>query len=106
MGRARARGRDYFHNDLSNVIGFNGLFETLNLGSAMTQGVESEIKVTPIRDLTFTGAYTYLDTEKTSALDIASRKEPGCRGGRATNSTSRLLICGARNCGPPSRQSS
>ena len=41
-------GATYFHNDLSNVIGFNGLFETLNLGSAITQGVETEIKVTPI----------------------------------------------------------
>jgi len=64
-------GATYFHNDLSNVIGINGLFETLNLGSAITQGVETEIKVTPIPDLTFTAAYTYLDTEKTSSLDIA-----------------------------------
>src|SRR5881398_2607999 len=29
-------GLTYFHNDLSNVIGFNGLFDTLNLGSAET----------------------------------------------------------------------
>jgi vitamin B12 transporter len=65
-------GATYFHNDLSNVIGFNGLFETLNLGSAITQGVETEIKVTPIPDLTFTATYTYLDTEKTSALDISA----------------------------------
>jgi vitamin B12 transporter len=64
-------GATYFHNDLSNVIGFNGMFETLNLGSAITQGVETEIKVTPIPDLTFALAYTYLETEKTSALDIA-----------------------------------
>jgi vitamin B12 transporter len=64
-------GVTYFHNDLSNVIGFNGLFETLNLGSAITQGIESEIKVTPIPGLTFTAAYTYLETEKTSSLDIA-----------------------------------
>src|SRR5436190_7496140 len=63
-------GATYFHNDLSNVIGFNGMFETLNLGSALTQGVEAEIKVMPIPELTFTLAYTYLDTEKTSLLDI------------------------------------
>jgi vitamin B12 transporter len=63
-------GATYFHNDLSNVIGFDGLFQTFNLGSAITRGVETEIKVTPITDLTFTAAYTYLDTEKTSALDI------------------------------------
>ena len=64
-------GATYFHNDLSNVIGINEFFETFNLGSAITQGVETEIKVTPIPELTFTGTYTYLDTEKTSALDIA-----------------------------------
>jgi vitamin B12 transporter len=69
-GRAVA-GVTYFHNDLSNAIGFNGLFETLNLGSAITQGVETEIKVTPIPDLTFAATYTYLDTEKTSSLDIS-----------------------------------
>ena len=34
-------GATYFHNDLSNVIGFNGLFETLNLGAAETQGLET-----------------------------------------------------------------
>ena len=64
-------GATYFHNDLSNVIGFNGMFETLNLGSAITQGVETEIHVTPIPELTFTLAYTYLEAEKTSSLDIA-----------------------------------
>src|SRR4029079_258856 len=46
-------GLTYFHNDLSNVIGFNGLFETLNLGAARTQGLEAELRVTPITDLTF-----------------------------------------------------
>ena len=37
-------GATYFHNQLSNVIGFNGLFETLNLGAARTQGLEFELK--------------------------------------------------------------
>ena len=27
-------GATYFHNDLSNVIGFNGQFQTFNLGAA------------------------------------------------------------------------
>jgi vitamin B12 transporter len=66
-----AVGLTYFHNDLSNLIGFNGLFETLNLGAARTQGIEAEIRVTPITDLTFLATYTYLDTEKTSATDIS-----------------------------------
>ncbi|PYL26539.1 MAG: hypothetical protein DMF45_14075, partial [Verrucomicrobia bacterium] len=46
-------GATYFHNDLSNLIGFSGLFETLNLGAAETQGVETELRATPITDLDF-----------------------------------------------------
>src|SRR5216110_3417465 len=42
-----AVGLTYFHNDLSNVIGFNGLFQTLNLGAAETQGLEAELRAQP-----------------------------------------------------------
>jgi vitamin B12 transporter len=70
-------GLTYFHNDLSNVIGFNGLFETLNLGAARTQGIEAEVRVTPITDLTLVATYTYLDAENTSAADITQL--PGAR---------------------------
>jgi vitamin B12 transporter len=66
-----AAGLTYFHNDLSNVIGFNGQFDTLNLGAARTQGLEAELRVTPIADLTFLATYTYLDAEKTSAADVS-----------------------------------
>jgi vitamin B12 transporter len=61
----------YFHNDLSNVIGFNGLFQTLNLGAAETQGLEAEFRAQPIAELVFTASYTYLDAEKTSSADIS-----------------------------------
>src|SRR5256714_1557189 len=64
-------GATYFHNDLSNLIGFNGLFATLNLGSARTQGIEMELHATPIADLIFTASYTYLEAEKTSSADIS-----------------------------------
>jgi vitamin B12 transporter len=64
-------GATYFHNDLSNVIGFNGLFDTLNLGAAETQGLEAELRAQPIADLLFTASYTYLDAEKTSSADIS-----------------------------------
>jgi len=64
-------GLTYFHNDLSNVIGFNGLFQTLNLGAAETQGLEAELRAQPIADLMFTASYTYLDAEKTSSADIS-----------------------------------
>ena len=64
-------GLTYFHNSLSNVIGFNGLFDTLNLGSAETQGLEAELHAQPIPNLVFTAAYTYLDAEKTSSKDVS-----------------------------------
>ena len=64
-------GATYFHNDLSNLIGFNGQFQTLNLGAAETQGLETELRVQPNADLIFTASYTYLDAEKTSSADIS-----------------------------------
>ena len=64
-------GATYFHNDLSNVIGFNGLFDTLNLGAAETQGLEAELRAQPIADLVLMASYTYLDAEKTSSADIS-----------------------------------
>src|SRR5436190_4937733 len=64
-------GLTYFHNDLSNVIGFNGLFQTLNLGAAETQGLEAELRAQPVADLVFTASYTYLEAEKTDDSDIS-----------------------------------
>lgn len=64
-------GATYFHNRLSNVIGFNGLFETLNLGAAETQGLEAELKLRPTRDFSLTATYSYVEAEKTSAADIS-----------------------------------
>src|SRR4029077_7408323 len=66
-----ALGATYFHNDLSNVIGFNGQFRTLNLGAAETQGLETELRAQPIADLVFKASYTYLEAEKTSSADIS-----------------------------------
>jgi vitamin B12 transporter len=67
----------WFHNDLTNLIGFNGLFETLNLGAARTQGLEAELEWRPIADLVFYASYYYLDAENTSVSDIAQL--PGAR---------------------------
>jgi len=65
-----AGGLTYFHNDLSNAIGSNGLFQTLNLGAAETQGLEAELRAQPITNLLFTASYTYLEAENTSSKDI------------------------------------
>jgi len=62
----------WFHNDLSNLIGFNGLFDTLNLGKARTQGVECELVAHSLEALELKGSYTYLDTEKTSSADVGA----------------------------------
>ena len=57
LGKSRGRSAStYFHNDLSNVIGFNGLFDTLNLGAAETQGLEAELRAQPIPNLVFTAS--------------------------------------------------
>lgn len=64
-------GATYFHNKLSNVIGFDGQFNTLNLGAARTQGVELSLEARPVDELTIKLSYTYLDAEKTSATDIS-----------------------------------
>jgi vitamin B12 transporter len=63
-------GMTYFHNDLSNAIGSNGLFQTLNLGAAETQGLEAELRAQPIANLVLTASYTYLEAENTSSKDI------------------------------------
>src|SRR5436305_1428959 len=64
-------GLTYFHNDLSNAIGSNGLFQTLNLRRAETQGLEAELRAQPITNLLFTVSYTYLDAKNTSSEDIS-----------------------------------
>ena len=70
-------GATYFHNDVTNLVGFNGQFRTLNLGAARTQGLEAELRATPISGLTLTASYTYLDAVKTDTRNIA--QPPGSR---------------------------
>lgn len=70
-------GATYFHNDLSNLIGSNGLFQTLNLGAARTQGVECELDAHITQDLDLKASYTYLDAVNTSSRDITQL--PGAR---------------------------
>ena len=66
-------GATYFHNDLSNVIGFDQTFrQALNLGAAETQGVETELRATPVTDLLLTASYTYLEAQKTSSADVGA----------------------------------
>jgi vitamin B12 transporter len=67
----------YFRNQLSNVIGFNGAFDLVNLGAARTQGLETELHARVTDDLTLSGSYSYLEAENTSTADISQL--PGAR---------------------------
>ena len=95
----------YFHNDLSNLIGFNGLFDTLNLGAARTQGLEAEVELRPIANLLFSASYTYLDAENTSGADITQL--PGARLPRRPRN--QVYLSGSYlwygNCAPPRKPS-
>ena len=73
-------GASYFHNDLSNVIGYTvDFFQLENLGSARTQGVELFARWEPIHNLLLRGTYTYLDARSTAGGDFANNLAPGAR---------------------------
>jgi vitamin B12 transporter len=59
-----------FHTESSNVIGFNTQFQSFNLGSFRSQGIELIASLTPLPNLTIDVNYTYLDARKTSEADI------------------------------------
>lgn len=63
----------FYYNDLTNLIDFGvvrdatfgqlGLFEYVNVAEAHTLGVESTASYSPIRDLSLTLGYTFLESE-------------------------------------------
>jgi vitamin B12 transporter len=60
-------GATYFHNDIKNLITDNADFTSLvNVGRAVTQGVESFASYQPLKSLTFRLDYTY--TEATDEI--------------------------------------
>jgi vitamin B12 transporter len=71
-------GANYFHEDLSNVIGGDPNGNTFNLGSARTQGIEAFGRWEPIANLVFNLSYTYLDARNTSPPDFAD-EQPASR---------------------------
>jgi vitamin B12 transporter len=62
-------GVTYFHNDIKNLIDANAT-TYLNIGRAVTDGVESFVTYRPIQTLTFRLDYTY-----TQATDQATQQE-------------------------------
>jgi len=64
-------GATYFHNNIKNLIDDNADFTTeINVGRAVTQGVESFVAYQPIQALTFRLDYTY-----TEAMDEIADQE-------------------------------
>lgn len=65
-------GANYFHNDLSNIVGFIAdPFRSENLGSARTRGAEVFARWEPTPWLFLRASYTYLDAESTSNRNAA-----------------------------------
>ena len=58
--RVKASGT-YFHNDISNLIIYDGNFTLQNIGLARTEGGEFGLSFSPVTQLTFQGNYTYLE---------------------------------------------
>jgi len=69
----------YFHNDLSNVIGFNGLFQTLNLGAAETQGWKPHYEHNQFPILCSWGATLIWTPKRPTTAIFRNRKARVCR---------------------------
>ena len=64
----------YFHNDISNLIIYDGNFALQNIGLARTEGGEFGLSFTPITQLTFQGNYTYLEAWNLSKNERLARR--------------------------------
>jgi vitamin B12 transporter len=73
LGDALILGVTYFHNDIKNLIDTNAT-TYLNIGRAVTNGVESFVTYQPIQTLTFRLDYTYTQaTDQTTRLELLRR---------------------------------
>jgi vitamin B12 transporter len=73
LGDALIFGVTYFHNDIKNLIDANAT-TYLNIGRAVTDGVESFVTYQPIQTLTFRLDYTYTQaTDQTTQLELLRR---------------------------------
>jgi vitamin B12 transporter len=78
FGKKLGFGANYFHEELSNVIGGDPEGNTFNLGSARTQGLEAFGHWEPLPHLLLKATYTYLDAVNTSGANFAN-EAPGAR---------------------------
>ncbi len=73
----------YFHNTFFNQIAFNSdLLRLVNLNPVRTQGIELNVAVTPLPQMSIEGWFTYLDTRISGTSDPL-RNRPALSGGLA-----------------------
>jgi len=67
----------YFHNDFKNMIDYDTTAQKYkNIGQAETEGIETEVSFEPIKDLTATINYTYLNAkDKDTGKKLTRRPE-------------------------------
>ncbi len=65
----------YFRNNFTNLIEFDpATFKSVNVGRAGTSGVETAVKVVPVKDLEVRLSYTFTDTkDKDTGADLLRR---------------------------------
>jgi vitamin B12 transporter len=68
-------GASYFENDLTNLFGYNSLFQTINIKKARTYGVESFMELKGIKNLNLKVSYTY-DNGRDLTDDIPLARRP------------------------------
>jgi len=70
-------GTTYFHNDFKNMIDYDTTTSKYkNIGRAKTEGMETEVSFKPLKDLTTTINYTYLNTkDKETGKKLTRRPE-------------------------------
>src|SRR5438270_13691213 len=99
-------GLTYFHNDLSNAIGSNGLFQTLTSEPQRRKGSKRSCARNRL-PISCSRPATHIWKQKTLPRKILRNcKARVCLGGRATNFTLQFRIFGGKNCAQWSKQSS
>ncbi len=91
-GESLRLGATYFHNNITNLIGDSADFTTeINVGRAVTKGVESFVAYQPLRTLGFRLDYTYTQaTDEIAHLELLRRPKHKGSLNSAWQATARL----------------
>lgn len=74
-GRVVVGSVTYFRNNFTNLIDLDpATFKSVNIGRAATSGVETAVKVVPVKDLEIRLSYTFTDTKDKDTGDDLLRR--------------------------------